>query len=59
MREIAAQEGRPGWGAWDAVWDTFDFAGHVGTTTNIDSQVSIDLLSSTKANCGNTDITLA
>ncbi|CAE6431227.1 unnamed protein product [Rhizoctonia solani] len=28
MREIAAQEGRPGWGAWDAVWDTFDFAGH-------------------------------
>ncbi|CAE6385805.1 unnamed protein product [Rhizoctonia solani] len=28
MREIAIQEGRPGWGAWDAVWDTFDFTDH-------------------------------
>ncbi|KAF8754788.1 hypothetical protein RHS01_05841, partial [Rhizoctonia solani] len=28
MREMAALEGRPGWGVWDAVWDTCDFANH-------------------------------
>ncbi|CAE6428452.1 unnamed protein product [Rhizoctonia solani] len=25
MREMAAQEGRAGWGVWDAVWDKVDF----------------------------------
>ncbi|CAE7120766.1 unnamed protein product [Rhizoctonia solani] len=27
MREIAATEGRAGWGVWDAVWDKEDFTG--------------------------------